>query len=238
MNWLTHKLSARMAAAWRIRGSRSLRHGAGRRQEPRLAVGARVGPFLVGQPGDERDVERFLAERGLHGVCRTPHSRGGLRPRARRNGGGARRRELDEEIASCRKPTAFCTSISPAAIPTRGCTLVPYEKGALLLLTIEQEVGRERFDRFLRSYFDHFAFQSIETSGLFGVYSRGNCRLPCPSTSGFTVPESRPAPTSSGRISSTVRGRWEGQWTTHEWLHFLRAQRVAGYGGRSIANST
>src|SRR6185369_16492785 len=48
--------------------------------------------------------------------------------------------------------------------PDEGCTLVPYEKGALMLRTIEQAVGRERFDQFLRSYFDHFAFQSITTA--------------------------------------------------------------------------
>src|SRR5207253_1192419 len=43
--------------------------------------------------------------------------------------------------------------------PDDGCTLVPYEKGALMLRTIEEAVGREQFDIFLRGYFDHFAFQ-------------------------------------------------------------------------------
>src|SRR6185369_6189491 len=48
--------------------------------------------------------------------------------------------------------------------PDEGCTLVPYEKGALLLRTIEKAVGRQRFDGFLRRYFDHFAFRSITTA--------------------------------------------------------------------------
>src|SRR5262249_54334282 len=48
--------------------------------------------------------------------------------------------------------------------PDEGMNQVPYEKGALLLRTIEQAVGRERFDRFLREYFDAHAFQSITTS--------------------------------------------------------------------------
>src|ERR1039457_6488139 len=52
--------------------------------------------------------------------------------------------------------------------PDEGCTLVPYEKGALLLRTIEHAVGRGRFDRFLRSYFDHFAFRSITTADFLG----------------------------------------------------------------------
>jgi aminopeptidase N len=48
--------------------------------------------------------------------------------------------------------------------PDEGSTLVPYEKGALFLRRIELEVGRARFDEFLRSYFDHYAFQSITTA--------------------------------------------------------------------------
>lgn len=47
--------------------------------------------------------------------------------------------------------------------PDEGFTLVPYVKGMLLLRTLEAAVGRERFDEFLRGYFDHFAFQSITT---------------------------------------------------------------------------
>ena len=48
--------------------------------------------------------------------------------------------------------------------PDEGSTLVPYEKGALFLRRIELEVGRARFDEFLRKYFDHYAFQSITTA--------------------------------------------------------------------------
>src|SRR5690606_32267463 len=47
--------------------------------------------------------------------------------------------------------------------PDEGFTLVPYVKGMLLLRTIEGAVGREKFDAFLRGYFDRFAFQSITT---------------------------------------------------------------------------
>ena len=47
--------------------------------------------------------------------------------------------------------------------PDEGFTLVPYVKGMLLLRTLEGEVGREKFDAFLRGYFDRFAFQSITT---------------------------------------------------------------------------
>lgn len=42
-------------------------------------------------------------------------------------------------------------------------SLVPYEKGYLLLRRIEDAVGREGFDRFLKRYIQTFRFQSIIT---------------------------------------------------------------------------
>lgn len=47
--------------------------------------------------------------------------------------------------------------------PDEGMTGVPYDKGAALLRTIEQVVGRERWDAYLRSYFDRHAFQPMTT---------------------------------------------------------------------------
>ncbi len=47
--------------------------------------------------------------------------------------------------------------------PDDGMTSVAYEKGAALVLTIEQAVGRDRFDPWLRGYFNRHAFTSITT---------------------------------------------------------------------------
>ena len=47
--------------------------------------------------------------------------------------------------------------------PDDGVTDVPYEKGYLFFLTLERLYGRTIFDKFLRGYFSHFAFQSITT---------------------------------------------------------------------------
>jgi aminopeptidase N len=47
--------------------------------------------------------------------------------------------------------------------PDEGSTSVPYVKGSLFLRTLEELYGRSRLDNFLRSYFKHFAFQSITT---------------------------------------------------------------------------
>jgi len=41
---------------------------------------------------------------------------------------------------------------------------VPYEKGYLFVTLLEQTLGRERFDGFIREYIDHFGFQSLATA--------------------------------------------------------------------------
>ena len=52
-------------------------------------------------------------------------------------------------------------------------TDIAYEKGAAFLRTVEQAVGRERFDAYLRSYFDRHAFQPM-TSARFLADLRAN----------------------------------------------------------------
>jgi len=47
--------------------------------------------------------------------------------------------------------------------PDDGMTDVAYVKGAFFLKTIEAYVGRDKMDVFLKSYFDHFKFTSVNT---------------------------------------------------------------------------
>lgn len=47
--------------------------------------------------------------------------------------------------------------------PDDGMTMIAYEKGFFLLLTIEKAIGRDRMDAFLKDYFETFAFQSMDT---------------------------------------------------------------------------
>jgi leukotriene-A4 hydrolase len=47
--------------------------------------------------------------------------------------------------------------------PAVGFGTVPHEKGRMFLSFLDAKFGRERFDAFLRGYFDHFAFKSITT---------------------------------------------------------------------------
>lgn len=48
--------------------------------------------------------------------------------------------------------------------PDEGTNDIAYEKGFFFLRTIEQAVGRKRFDAFLRGYFDSHAFSSVTTA--------------------------------------------------------------------------
>ena len=59
--------------------------------------------------------------------------------------------------------------------PDDSLSAVAYDKGAWFLGFLEERFGREHFDAFLRSYFDHFAFQSIETAQ-FVAYFNENLR--------------------------------------------------------------
>ena len=47
--------------------------------------------------------------------------------------------------------------------PDETLSLVPYVKGALFLRAVEERVGRDRFDDFIRRYIHRFAFRSITT---------------------------------------------------------------------------
>ena len=47
--------------------------------------------------------------------------------------------------------------------PDAGLSDIPYEKGSLLLWLIERSAGREKFDAFLKKYFEEHAFKSVTT---------------------------------------------------------------------------
>ncbi|MEW6126949.1 MAG: M1 family metallopeptidase [Acidobacteriota bacterium] len=57
--------------------------------------------------------------------------------------------------------------------PDEGTTNIAYDKGFMFLRMIEETVGREKFDAFLKKYFDTHAFQSMTTEK-FVAYLRDN----------------------------------------------------------------
>ncbi len=155
--------------------------------------------------------------------------------------------DLESEIAKLPEKDQILHIDLSGRDPDDGATDVPYEKGALFLRQLEETFGRERLDRFLRGYFDHFAFQSIRTED-FVRYLRANllegspelaARIPVEEwVEKAGIPASAPRPRSDafaqveaeamrwreGKISAA--GIASAAWSTQEWLHFLRALPV------------
>jgi leukotriene A-4 hydrolase/aminopeptidase len=152
-------------------------------------------------------------------------------------------RDLNEEIASLDDRDEILHIDLKGRDPDDGSTDIPYEKGALFLRHLEQTFGRARFDQFLKSYFNHFAFQSITTDqfaaylkqNLLDKYEQLSAKVPVDEWINKPgIPASAPKPTSPAfaRVETQAR-RWLSReipatripttrWTTQEWLHFLR----------------
>lgn len=123
--------------------------------------------------------------------------------------------------------------------PDEGMNDVAYEKGYALLRSIEQKVGRPRFDKFLRGYFDAHAFSSITTDA-FVAYLHKELLDPAKVDLDLTAwidGEGLPADvivpvTDRFQLVERQIERWsEGVpakdlatngWSTFEWMHFLR----------------
>ncbi|HEY7214618.1 MAG TPA: leukotriene A4 hydrolase C-terminal domain-containing protein, partial [Thermoanaerobaculia bacterium] len=131
---------------------------------------------------------------------------------------------------------------------------VAYEKGALFLRMLEAAVGRAKLDAFLRSYFDTFAFQSMDTARFVAYLKQqllGGDEALAQQLQidawiyGPGVPSNAPQPHSEAfvpvdqAVQAFAAGTPAAQltttgWTTHHWLHFIRnlpeqldAQRMA-----------
>lgn len=153
------------------------------------------------------------------------------------------RQTLEQEIAALEDRDEILYVDLKGRDPDEGFTLIPYEKGSLFLRHLEETFGRERFDQFLRGYFDHFAFQSIFTPD-FVAYLKKNLLDKNPELAAKVpieewiyrpkVPASEPHPSSDAfsKVEKQAAGWLKGEtpapkiqsqaWTTHEWLHFLR----------------
>lgn len=124
--------------------------------------------------------------------------------------------------------------------PDDGMNDIAYEKGYLLLRSLEAWAGREKFDSFLMEYFRVHAFETMTTARFIDyldatLFAEAKDR---PDVEAWIykpgLPENHPVPASDvfDKVDS-VRNMWlERQsaasalpvekWSTHEWLHFLR----------------
>lgn len=152
-------------------------------------------------------------------------------------------RDLTEELATLEDRDEILYVDLKGRDPDEGFTDVPYEKGALFLLHLEQTFGRTRFDQFLKSYFNHFAFKSITTEQ-FVAYLKQNLldkhpthAPPVPVDEWINkagIPANAPKPTSPAfarveeqatlwlRRQITAAEIGAAKWNTQEWLHFLK----------------
>jgi leukotriene-A4 hydrolase len=125
--------------------------------------------------------------------------------------------------------------------PEGGAGGIIYDKGATFLRTMERIVGRERFDVWLRSWFDRHAFQPATTSMLLADMRanlvRGDAGLECSLmleewlyAPGLPSNVRRPDPAAFAEVDQAVaayrrngilvREEW-AEWTTAERLRFL-----------------
>jgi aminopeptidase N len=126
--------------------------------------------------------------------------------------------------------------------PEEGMGDVAYEKGALFLRLLEQDVGRAKLDPFLRTYFDTFAFQSIDSAramayleqNLLGGSEEKAKQLRLDEwVYGPGLPSNAPEVRSAAfaKVDQVVAAFTQGTppaqlptqgWTTHHWVHFLQ----------------
>ena len=153
------------------------------------------------------------------------------------------RDELKRNIGSMSKEEQ-ALAVRPGVVknPDDSLSAVAYDKGAWFLQFLEERYGRENFDAFLRSYFDHFAFQSIPSSK-FVAYAKEHLLKKYPDKVTEKeldewiyepgIPENAPIVEAKPFSAvNTARISWEGtgqlpssslteKWSTQEWLHFL-----------------
>ena len=116
---------------------------------------------------------------------------------------------------------------------------IVYEKGALFLRLLEETAGRERWDKFLRAYFDKFAFQPMTTpifvshlkTALPDVVQKVNIdqwihgpglppNVPQPQSEAFARVEQLAKAFAAGGPATAIDA---SKWSSHERVHFIQS---------------
>lgn len=126
--------------------------------------------------------------------------------------------------------------------PDDGFSSIPYDKGYYFLRLIEETVGRKEFDQFIKGYFTDNAFKSMSTDRFLErlekellskhpeaaeiinidawVHTAGiPDNIPIAQSTRFKKVEEAVHAWVAGESASTLP---TGDWTTHEWLHFIQ----------------
>ncbi|WP_462156963.1 M1 family metallopeptidase [Pseudoalteromonas sp. GB56] len=126
--------------------------------------------------------------------------------------------------------------------PDDAFSSVPYTKGQLFLIYLEEKYGRDVFDEFVKGYFKEFSFKSL-TTAQFVTYLQANLIDKHPGVVSMDkvnewifapgLPSDAPNPTSDAfEKVDTLTATWlkgdmtaaelpTANWTVHEWLHFI-----------------
>lgn len=152
------------------------------------------------------------------------------------------RQDLDEEIESFKdEPNRTKLKLDlKGKNPDDGMNSIAYDKGYLFLRTIEETVGRDKFDVFLKDYFKTHAFSTITTEKFLNYL---NVNLLEPNNVTFNTEEwiyqpgipSNQAIIKSDKFANVEKALHQfldsnssidktitKDWTTLEWVHFIR----------------
>ena len=151
------------------------------------------------------------------------------------------RQDLDDELEGFKEtPNETKLKLDLAGRnPDDGMNSIAYDKGYLFLRTLEDTVGRDNFDAFLKSYFNENAFKTMTTEG-FVRYLSTNLLEKTGTT--FNVDEwiyNPGVPDNESKITSpnfenaervlqnfmetnTINTDVVKSWTPQEWVHFIR----------------
>lgn len=126
--------------------------------------------------------------------------------------------------------------------PDEGLTDIAYEKGALFLIHIERIVGRQKFDEFLKNYFQSNAFKTMDTKGFINYLNtsliKGDTSLAKLINADEWIyksdlPSNSPALTSKKledvqfslnnfKSGTPAKELFTKKWSSHEYLYFIR----------------
>ncbi|MBK9962622.1 MAG: M1 family metallopeptidase [Saprospiraceae bacterium] len=134
--------------------------------------------------------------------------------------------------------------------PEEALSDIAYEKGKLLLRFLEERLGRERWDPFLKSYFAAFQFQSNTTEGFLQFFDQAFPDISSELRDTVQKWVYEPGlisfkPTWDNGNFQSVENKLRiflenndpaslgtGSWSTHEWLHFIRMLPIDQSEGR------
>jgi leukotriene A-4 hydrolase/aminopeptidase len=152
--------------------------------------------------------------------------------------------ELRTDIAKMKPAEQLLVTDLKGIDPDEGLSGVPYDKGRWFLRFLEARYGRDAFDPFVRSYFDHFAFQSIVTDQFLAYYNENLAKKYPGKVSAAEIDEwlHKPGIPSNAPIAHSKRfdvvdkaaadflaGKLAAKdipaksWVTYEWLRFINA---------------